>query len=424
MLRKKRLGKGQKRRNGCYDCDGEYIGSLIDTKAKDSSETDEENNDESSSSNDKNLLLLSPLNDIVEEHRQHLPDSIWMEWLWHTDPLEECHMDVMLNRMHLLGLLIARYRASIKPPCHQSMAQILQQRQQQQQQPVQRQRQLLWLFDGPVSKYTLRQLSDSLQNILIQWNRKEEAAVEAGLIIHKMQDAVDALFHRFGVLASGTGHSHHHDSPYDDPGSIEKYPADENQVMLSRICIRKFVNIFLVLYRHMHCWEAREEAATPPSSDCGIKLHHIMAASDDFSRLSMHWDLMPAAKLNYVHDFRGLFNCISQVVYFHNPQYERRKQERKNIDAVSTGMGGNIEMVQLVPCYMQLHPEILVEHEDTNIFSPRSSSDAKSKWAWLIMGRVVYLCSPWDNEEQARSIFFHPNTAVLLQMYRQRTGIV
>jgi hypothetical protein len=38
-----------------------------------------------------------------------LPDSIWDEWLWGTDALQECHMDVMMNRMHLLGLLIARW---------------------------------------------------------------------------------------------------------------------------------------------------------------------------------------------------------------------------------------------------------------------------------------------------------------------------
>lgn len=110
-----------------------------------------------------------------------------------------------------------------------------------------------------------------------------------------------------------------------------------------------------------------------------------------------------------------------QVVYFHNPQYERRRQERKNVDAVSTGKG-NIEMVQLVPCYMQLHPDILVEHEDTCIFDPNSQIK-KDKWAWLIMGRVVYLCSPWDEEEQARTIYYHPNAAVLLKMYRKRTHV-
>jgi hypothetical protein len=60
--------------------------------------------------------------------------------------------------------------------------------------------------------------------------------------------------------------------------------------------------------------------------DCGIRIHHIIAASDDFNRISMYWDLPPAAKINYVHEFRGYFNCISQVVYFHDPEYQRRSQ--------------------------------------------------------------------------------------------------
>lgn len=77
----------------------------------------------------------------------------------------------------------------------------------------------------------------------------------------------------------------------------------------------------------MHLWGAKEPVAGDRASgDLGIKIHHIVAASDDFSKMSMHWDLMPAAKLNYIHDFRGYFNCISQVVYFHNQEYERRPQ--------------------------------------------------------------------------------------------------
>ena len=94
------------------------------------------------------------------------------------------------------------------------------------------------------------------------------------------------------------------------------------------------------------------------------------------------------------------------------------------MDAVSKGTNNKVEMVQLVPCYMQLHPEILVEHEDTSIFSPSCEHSAKEKWAWLILGRTVYLCSPWDEEEQARSIYFHRNTATLVKMYRRRTGFV
>lgn len=214
---------------------------------------------------------------------------------------------------------------------------------------------------------------------------------------------------------------------YDDPGSIEQQQQD-GRVKMNRICIRRLVNTFFVLYRHMHCWKARVEVQQLQDVDCGIKLHHILAASDDFSKLSMHWDLMPAAKINYVHDFRGLFNCISQVIYFHNPQYERRIQERKRIEDVSRGAPG-VEMVQLLAPIMQLHPDILVEHEDSSLFADEQQKKEEGgrdkKWAWLVMGRTIYLCSPVeeDKEEGERTIYHHPNVAVLLQFYKRCIGM-
>jgi hypothetical protein len=107
-----------------------------------------------------------------------------------------------------------------------------------------------------------------------------------------------------------------------------------DELRMTRICMRRFVNVFLGFHRRMHLWNHRTDISADVGSlargdfDCGIKLHHILAASDDFSKLSMYWDLMPAAKLNYIHDFRGYFNCISQVVYFHDQEYERRGQVR------------------------------------------------------------------------------------------------
>jgi hypothetical protein len=60
--------------------------------------------------------------------------------------------------------------------------------------------------------------------------------------------------------------------------------------------------------------ESLQEEEYSSHADCGIKLHHIMASTDEFSKLSMHWDLMPAARLSYSHDFKGLYNCVSQVI--------------------------------------------------------------------------------------------------------------
>ena len=154
----------------------------------------------------------------------------------------------------------------------------------------------------------------------MQWNNSKAFAIPG------TKEAVDALFHRFGTIASMTGHvfsgaddDHDDDDAiFDEAGSIEKCD-NSNRVRLNRVCIRRLVGIFFIFYRHMHCWSAHSKVQDisgrggEEEADCGIKLHHILAASDDFSKLSMHWDLIPAAKLNYIHDFRGLFNCVSQV---------------------------------------------------------------------------------------------------------------
>lgn len=89
---------------------------------------------------------------------------------------------------------------------------------------------------------------------------------------------------------------------------------------MSRICLRRFLNLFLVLYRHLDLAESakRVDESQVDLSGISINIHHAVAASDDFDILSMEWDLMPAAKLNYMHDFPGMYNCVSQVVYFHN----------------------------------------------------------------------------------------------------------
>jgi hypothetical protein len=40
-----------------------------------------------------------------------LPENMWNEWLWGFDPTEPCSMECLMNRSHLLGLMLARYRA-------------------------------------------------------------------------------------------------------------------------------------------------------------------------------------------------------------------------------------------------------------------------------------------------------------------------
>ena len=105
-----------------------------------------------------------------EEEEEELPDSIWDEWLWHTDALEECHMDLMMNRMHLMGLLIARYRSCKQVRFSRSNASLRQiyeknSSNSSSQGTEKNDKLLLWLFDTPVRNYSLRQLMDTLLNM-------------------------------------------------------------------------------------------------------------------------------------------------------------------------------------------------------------------------------------------------------------------
>ena len=201
-------------------------------------------------------------------------------------------------------------------------------------------------------------------------------------------------------------------------GSIEDHNIrSENETnttkqlyRLNRICIRRFLNTFVILYRHIYLHENSNE---PPATismypfDCGIKLHHIIAASDDFGRIAMNWDLMPAAKLNYMHDFAGMYNCVSQVVYFHNPSYERLKQYRDLVSEISVG---NCDAVQVIPCILQLFPqiELLYEEEIFDLTTPISMSD---KYYWILAAKRVYLLTPELN------LFYHKNCVMLLALY-------
>lgn len=62
---------------------------------------------------------LSAWNDLVQDawhcksNRLPMPkpldnNEIWDEWLWRCDPSEECPMYSLMNRSHLVGLVVAR----------------------------------------------------------------------------------------------------------------------------------------------------------------------------------------------------------------------------------------------------------------------------------------------------------------------------
>lgn len=98
---------------------------------------------------------LAPLNMRLAAFGE-LPAEVWHEWLWGTDPEEAYHVDVLLNRNHLLGLLVCRYKHLKGREQGSGSAYFAAQHR-------------LTIMDKPVENMTWRELKDTMANILVEW---------------------------------------------------------------------------------------------------------------------------------------------------------------------------------------------------------------------------------------------------------------
>lgn len=365
---------------------------------------------------------------------QHL----WHIWLWEADPEEPFKTEILMNRNQMTGLLLARVAASVDAARHESIDTVAS--------IIRREYRTDWphtfsinLTDAPIREYTLRELRDTLQNIQMAWVKFRIFETRNGI-----REALGSLFHRFGVLASVAAP----DSVMDDQGSVEDDPGNEGLLRLTRVTLRRFCVVFQILYRCLHF---HENAVAVDAGSFGdsykqpeFEIFHTSAASEDFGGLSIRWDLPVGAKTQYVNDFPGMDNSISkvcgggfawtdspsvghlltrrpQVIYYHQQNYQKRMQVRRDFERL--GSGRDIEAVHVVPCLMQIHPEITLAYDGDvlpSLIRKGSSTTGMSAqqpaWQWVLMGNSFFLLSP-DG-----CIYHHDNVIVLYNQYLRCTG--
>jgi hypothetical protein len=297
---------------------------------------------------------ISTLNSLFESETADPPPSIWNEWLWQCDLNEPVSVDCLLNRMHLLGLLIARHRALREPHLMHiciALPQMVHQH-------------------TAVAQLTPRQLKDVVEDLQMHWLRYlDENTADSDALT----DLVDALITRFGSFCLRP-------FTYDDINMRDAVSADR----MSVLTIRRLISIFCVLYRHLHMMVSAEFVESNAIEDRGgipeLEDFHVQASQELFFKLCMHADIPPAARLLYQQDFSGFYHCVSQVVYFHYPGYERRVQS--SLDRIRTGL----DTVHTLAPILELYPEIHLCFEDENW--------KHGVWNWVLMGRRVYLVEP------------------------------
>lgn len=322
---------------------------------------------------------LMPLFQSLEAFGE-LPQDVWHEWLWGTDPEEPYHVEVLLNRNHLLALLVCRHKALHAPspsaatrhdehaPAEKTKA---------------REEDRMTILDKEVHQMTWRELKDTMANILFEWpsfldRLKHNMRPKQNLrvVMHKVNECAC----RFGTLAFAAEGADVMDDPSETQPCTDRSLRD--RVMLTPGALRRMAGSLLIMYRHLHLLSV--SIKVPKANfDPGLSKYHYEASQDDFNLLCMHISLPVAARLNYRHDFPGMYNHVSQVVYFHNSQYIREK--RHPIEDIQ-----NAPAAHILPAIRELYPEIRLRFEEDK-FDPTKPG---KEWYWLMIAGRVYLVTP------------------------------
>lgn len=332
------------------------------------------------------LSCLSQLNAALDCGGE-LPETLWHEWLWGTDPEEAYHFDVLLNRNQLLALLICRY----KHVSGQSTGAVMGQASR------------MTIMAKPVSDMTWRELKDTVANILFEWPSFLERLsqnIRAKQNIRQVMHLVTQCAARFGLLsysAAGT-------DLFDDMSEVQ--PCHErglaDKMELTPAALRRMAGSFLIMYRHIHLL-AVSVKVHPQKFTAPVSKYHYEASNDQYHIMCMHISLPVAARLNYRHDFPGMYNHVSQVVYFHNNQYSRTPR-------IPFTEAHTAPPVHLLPAIQEIYPEIPLRFEEDH-FDPTKSAG----WYWLMIAGRVYLVTP-------DPIVMHSdNLSDLLKVYIDRT---
>lgn len=87
-----------------------------------------------------------------------------------------------------------------------------------------------------------------------------------------------------------------------------------------------------------------------------FKTHHIESSSDFFNHLQQVICLAPGMRLVYRTNFAGMYNDISQVVYFHHPKFTKQPQLKLQEILLSS--------INSLPLVTQLFPQLQVFYDD------------------------------------------------------------
>jgi hypothetical protein len=324
--------------------------------------------------------------------------NMWDNWLWYLDAREELNSKCLLNEFHLTGLII----------CRMSAMQV----------QVQRDKNSLCgcmyehmrcdtasvigcfaLDDKQYAHLSMREIKNHV--VQTQMHMYDMCRMSSN---EKTHQHVAALFTRLGQLLLYSASEE--EVMYDDLDGLQPGPTDTTKSRIfTESTVRWYMNVFYILFRCLHIYRVAKHPI-PRSNVPDLQIFHVEATLDYFYEHTMRWDLPPGAVLCYQHEFVGMFNSISQVVYYNYPDYERRMQLEWGLIAT-----GDHAIYSLAPV-LSLYPDIEIIYEEEPLQCVPGTEGLKTsstKWRLLLTPGFLYLISPIGE------VFHHLNICELLK---------
>lgn len=371
-----------------------------------------------------NTLNTEVLYESVGIWEKNVRELIWDQWLWKFDcnalPIEQCWD---MNQMHIYGVLIA-IDESLQPDKQSfSIPELL---------PKCKYPELSCIYlhgNKKINDFSLRELLDQIE--CLQLN--------CGKIIGNLmdEDDVDCIYvllkqclKRMGTIAH---HAYQNEgNVLDDVQYVNPLPKNMTMVLvkkqninltqnieygiISRKSLRQGICIFYALFRvyfiiSKSTFVDKQDEQHIQRVLLALKQHHIESSIDFYNVFQQMVYLAPGMRLVYRTNFAGMYNDVSQVIYFHYPRFCRQSQTPLKDIPYSN--------IHLLPLLTQLIPDIPVYYDDdsyipglcppppskkeervsldTNLKTlkiletKKTHEESKIIWAWLVSCGEIFL---------------------------------
>ena len=182
----------------------------------------------------------------------------------------------------------------------------------------------------------------------------------------------------------------------DDPSREDTEPAPDGLCAVRPAAIHLLLDGLLSVLTLAYLVD-RASLAPAPESLLALHPHHREASLDHFYELSMLSDLAPGFIAQYRRRFPHLFHSVSQAIYFHYPQYERRRQ----IDMAALA-SAQAPPFNVLPLIAQVLPDVPLYFEHTG--AGCASTHAKHPCSFALLSGHVFLLDRAGNVFCARDL--------------------